>query len=148
MDVGVQFEHWQRQPEFSLAIFRLRRFGCAKSSDLITRKLITKSFASWSVAEPFQRRNSERCSNLGSVALPLARTARPRSSLLTCKVYTNACWLIAARVRSRWPSSVRLQTTLFLPTLAHAAERWRERRNIRSVTSCSVSPAAHSAVSG
>src|SRR5215510_6729424 len=51
MDVGVRFERWQHRPEFSLAIFKLKRLDCAKSSGLITRKLITKSFANWRAAE-------------------------------------------------------------------------------------------------
>jgi hypothetical protein len=40
MDATVRFERWRRRLEFSLAIFRLKRFGCAKSLGLITRKLL------------------------------------------------------------------------------------------------------------
>jgi hypothetical protein len=32
MDVAVRFERWQRRLEFSLAIFKLKRFDCARSS--------------------------------------------------------------------------------------------------------------------
>ena len=51
MDAAVRFEHWQHRLESSLAIFKLKRFGYAKSSDLITKKRITKSFANSPEAE-------------------------------------------------------------------------------------------------
>ena len=53
--MGIRFEHWQRRPEFSLAIFRLKRFDCARSSGRITRRLITKSFVNGAVSESEQR---------------------------------------------------------------------------------------------
>jgi hypothetical protein len=43
--VGIRFERWQRRPEFSSAIFRMKHTDCATSSALITRKRITKLFA-------------------------------------------------------------------------------------------------------
>ena len=45
--MAIRFERWQRRQEFSLAIFRLKRFDCARNSGRITRKRITKSFANW-----------------------------------------------------------------------------------------------------
>ena len=109
MDVGIRFERWQRRPEFSLAIFRLKRFDCARSSGRITRTLIMKSFVSWPKAEPCRNQNNAFCSNSASAGSPLAQIARPRSSWLTSKVCTSGCWRIAARVQWRWQSSARCE---------------------------------------